>query len=844
MPAFPSAKRLPAIKLPLAIGLFGLCVIALLWGGLIFEARQERDVALSQARTDTANLVIAFREHVRRTFTAIDQVMLAIKAEFTADPDHYRLPNWLANSPFLSGMAIQVAIIGADGYLRESSLGDPPEGRLDLSDRAHFRYQLDPSAPQPFISRPVVGRGSGKMSIQISRRLERADGTFAGVLVFSLDPYYLSQFFETIDLGDQGVVALVGSDGIVRARRTRANTEIGQDLSAGRLFEHLAKADQGTFTSHARLDGRERIYSYGVVPDYPLIVTVGKEIDEVLAGARAAQKNDLLFGIGVSLVLLLLTGLLIHGTVLGRRREDAIAEQASLLQNILDVSPAAIWVKDASGRFELINEAMRRVLGRPRDKIIGHTSADMLPADAAEKVREWDDAALARSDLTVAGEHSFQRDGKLHRFLTFRRTCDIAGRWRVVGSAMDVTSLRCAEEALRSELQQREAAEAELRQAQKMEAIGKLTGGVAHDFNNLLTSVLGHIELAQRRVRDRTTRRLLENAERGARRGAQLIQHLLAFARKQRLQLEPIGLNGLILGMMELLEHTFGAAIRIETRLEDRLWPALADANQVEAAILNLAINARDAMPAGGQLTIQTANCGREGPGLPPEVSPGSDYVLMTMTDSGIGMAADVLARVFDPFFTTKDVGKGSGLGLSQVYGLARQSGGTVRIDSVVREGTTVRLYLPRAAEPAAESVAAEPETSVPLHADLNVLVVDDDEHVRGFAASCLADCGYHVIQAASGAEALDVLERTSIDIMVVDIVMPRMVGPELARRARQRHPDLPVLFMTGMANAQSLEHELGPAVQKPFRAARLIAEIDRLLDRGNERVAATARSA
>src|SRR5262249_31608964 len=262
-----------------------------------------------------------------------------------------------------------------------------------------FRYHLDPSRPQPYISKPVLGRFSGKMSIQISRRIDGADGRFAGVLVVSLDPAYLSKFFETIDIGSEGVIGLIGNDGIVRARRGRGNTDIGQDLSTSPLFEELAKAGQGSFVTQAQTDGLKRIYSYAAVPDYPLVVAVGMGLEEVLAPVEQAHRAHLAFGVVLSLILLLLTGFLLVGTLRGQRRERGRAGPAGLLQSILDVTPAGIWVKDEAGRFEMINVAMTEIFGRSKGDIIGRTPADLIPSDAARQVQQWEDAALADADV-------------------------------------------------------------------------------------------------------------------------------------------------------------------------------------------------------------------------------------------------------------------------------------------------------------------------------------------------------------------------------------------------------------------------------------------------------------
>jgi PAS domain S-box-containing protein len=399
--------------------------------------------------------------------------------------------------------------------------------------------------------------------------------------------------------------------------------------------------------------------------------------------------------------------------------------------------------------------------------------------------------------------------------------------------------LEAANRRLAAQIEEREVAEAQLRQKQRMEAIGQLTAGIAHDFNNLLTSIIGNIELVEARpgLLDERAARLLSAASGAATRGANLTAQLLAFSRQQRMTPEPLDLNTVIAGMSALLHSTIGATITIAMRPAPELWPALADAAQIELVLLNLAINSRDAMPNGGTITISTGNVTLGAPQRPDEPQPG-DYVAISVADAGVGIAADIIDKVFDPFFTTKEVGHGSGLGLSQVLGVAQQLGGGVRIDSAPGEGTTVTVFLPRAwvaardhacdARPAPhrERVAAAQHVG-------GILLVDDDPDVRAVAAAMLRDAGHTVIEAASGGAALERLdaEASHIDLLIADLAMPGMNGFELARAARQEHPDLPVLFVTGfvdMARSEESRHEA--VLQKPFRAEELTAKVAEVL--------------
>jgi signal transduction histidine kinase/ActR/RegA family two-component response regulator len=398
--------------------------------------------------------------------------------------------------------------------------------------------------------------------------------------------------------------------------------------------------------------------------------------------------------------------------------------------------------------------------------------------------------------------------------------------FRNAKDAAELANLRLVEQ-----MEERERAEAALRQAQRIEAVGRLTGGVAHDFNNLLTVVRGNIELLSRsaRLADPPERDLLAAMRAAADRGATLTGQLLAFARRQPLVPRAVDLNAVIAGMQDLLRSALGSTIQVETRPAADLWPAMVDATQIELVVLNLTINARDAMPRGGVLYIETANAAvgpPQGRGEPAEGA----YVSITVRDSGTGMTAEVRARAFEPFFTTKAPGSGSGLGLSQVYGTARQSGGGVRIDSTPGDGTSVTIYLPRAS-----TMAGPPPVSrIPSGAGRgNVLMVDDDPLVRETTAAVLRDFGYEVREASGGVQALDLLRRDDrIEVLLTDVVMPGMNGAELVRLALDVRPGLAVLFMSGYAAPEEItgalrRHRL---VRKPFLPADLATQIEAAL--------------
>ena len=397
--------------------------------------------------------------------------------------------------------------------------------------------------------------------------------------------------------------------------------------------------------------------------------------------------------------------------------------------------------------------------------------------------------------------------------------------------------------ALQTETAAREDAEGRLRQMQKIESLGQLTGGIAHDFNNMLAVVMGGIELAKRKLRTDPDRAdaLLDNAREGATRAATLTARLLAFSRNQPLAPAPLDMNKLLGGMCDMLARTLGDALEVECVYAAGLWRCYADPSEVENAVLNLAINSRDAMSMkGGKLTVETANAhiddnyARER----PEVAAGQ-YVLICVSDTGIGMAQDVADRAFDPFFTTKEVGKGTGLGLSQVFGFAKQSGGHVAIYSEVGQGTTVKLYLPRYA--GTQEIAGAEETTHLLPAGVAseiILVVEDEQRLRHFAVDALREMGYTAISAASPREALKALnEQPEITMVFTDIVMPEMTGRQLADQARELRPDLKILFTTGYTRNAVVHNgmiDVGVAfLSKPYSMGDLARKIRAVLDGG-----------
>ena len=926
------------IGLPVGIIVLSVSVIAVLWAALFYDAKRSQDAAMAQSIRDAGNLVVAYREHIRRTIGAIDQLLIAIAAAHATHPNDFRLPDWVADYPLLKGIVVQVGVMDRNGMFQASNIG--MSGPVDLSDRAHFRYHLDPAAAQPYISVPVVGRISNKWSIQITRRMSHDDTSFDGVVVVSVDPFYFSDFFNSIDLGNHGIAALVGLDHIVRARRGLSASGIGQYISGSRLFEELRKASTGHHISPSEVDHRERIHAYSTVPDYPLVVTIGFATGDVLAGPLRTARTQFAIGGILTLIIILLTWFTVRETkrrldaertrredsfrllfegnplpmwlidvatmkflavndaavthygysrdrflqmsvldirppedrekvrriimsrdqggngdrisrhvkadgdgidvlvyrrylpyrgrdaalgaiidVTERRRVEAERDRnRDFLNGIIDAVPVTIYVKDARDRrYILINRAGEKLWGLSRTEVIGKTAAELFSKETADKVAEIDQKALQSDSEVYHPAHTIYLPHNCTRVITSRRlsirNADGDAQY-ILGVLEDVTQQTTTEE--------------QLRQAQKMEAVGNLTGGIAHDFNNLLTIIIGNLDLLQSDVADNPdAAQKVDKILQASERSADLTRQMLAFSRRQSLLPKLVDINHLVADTMCLLSWALGEAITVDVQTAPDAGTVFVDGQQLGTALMNIAINARDAMPNGGTLTIATRNATLD-PGH-PAIQPdtvGGTYAVIEITDTGCGMPPEVLNRIFEPFFTTKAADKGTGLGLSMVYGFIKQSGGHISAYSEVGRGTTFRLYLPVGAEASARP--ALPHTPPPEQPNAArgqvILAVDDNPDVLAIVVAQLRSLGYLVCEADSAQTALQIISSPArVDLLFTDVVMPGgMNGKELATQARLQRPGLKVLFTSGFpvtspASGAAFEDD-DVLLSKPYR--------------------------
>ncbi|WP_099867915.1 PAS domain S-box protein [Pararhizobium haloflavum] len=499
--------------------------------------------------------------------------------------------------------------------------------------------------------------------------------------------------------------------------------------------------------------------------------------------------------------------------------------QAAKLRAILESALDAIITIDSQGIITTANPAAEALFGYAAEEFIGRNIRFLMP----DPYRTEHDRYIAnylntgqRRIIGIGREVSgLKRDGTVFPMHLAVSEFEIAGVRYFTGIIHDLTQSKATERALR--------------EAQKMEALGQLTGGIAHDFNNLLTVILGNIEMLESRLSDREQRDLAKEALEAAEAGARLTSRLLAFARRSHLEPEPVNLNQFVLSLTDILHRTLGETIQLSTVLDPSLWPVKVDPSQVESAIVNLAVNARDAMPKGGRLVLETSNARLDADAIAGlQDLPAGDYVRLSVTDTGHGMPQEVRERAFEPFFTTKETGRGTGLGLSMVYGLAKQSGGHATIYSEIDNGTSVNLYLPRSDGGMGTAAGALDDQGAFMGAGERILVVEDDERVRRLTVERLRRLNYRVLDAADAKAALHIIaNEPAIDLVFSDLVMPgKMDGRDLARAIATRYPQIRVLLTSGYSEdvVRAAELRATRILRKPYRQTELAEAIAKAL--------------
>ncbi|MFZ9484193.1 MAG: ATP-binding protein [Alphaproteobacteria bacterium] len=816
--------------------------LVLIWGTLAMFEREHHQASIRSTEMETRMLATTFAEHAEATMRLIDAATLDFAAAWPADSEGFRaeVARWEGT---LGELALQIAVVDANADIVYTTLG-VPSPTVNLRDREHIRVHLDRVHQGLFVSRPLIGRVSRKATIQFTRVIER-DGEIRGVVVVSLDPAYFSKFYGSLPMQKPIAISMIRTTGELMVR-VPDGAAIGS-IVEGLPFVAGAMTPYGNFHGAPAGGGSGRIYGFHRLAEYGLVLAAEISIDEALEEYRAERAMHVLAALGMSLALVAVLIL-----AQGKARSDR--ERAALLSEANQSLEARVGERTAelarsAKEVDKLNAFLARLLHSSPAVLYTLDAATLLPSFVSSNVASktgwtpehfladpglWkgcvhpDDAegaGISRAKLEEAGQQGTRfrfrcRDGS-YRWMQHEATLvrDAGGHpIEVAGAFWDVTETVRIEE--------------QIHERQKLEAIGQLTGGLAHDFNNLLGIVVGNLDQIGERLRpEDPLHRPYRAALDATLRGVEITRLLLAVARRQPLEVAKHDLNQLVEQMIPLVRSSVGSSIAMNVMLADAALATTLDAAILSNVVLNLAINARDAMKEkqGARILSLRTRSENIAPGADPDLEPGW-YAVLEVGDTGTGMTPAVRAQAFEPFFTTKERGKGTGLGLSMALGYATQLGGTIRIDSAIGVGTTMRVYLPMDhAEPAAkappapapEPVAAEaqgPEAGGPSRG--RILVVDDEPGLCTLACDWIRSLGYEAVGVHSPQEALEQLDAQRFDMLFTDVVMPgEMDGLALANEAKARHPGMRVLLASGYARILLENKNLpGQLLSKPYR--------------------------
>jgi PAS domain S-box-containing protein len=819
---------LQRLALPLQLLLFLGLVLSLLWSLIFLDLHRLHEEARAGSRAQVDNLARAFAEEVNSSINAIDLTLIELREEWRTGYDDFSRLVQRRQAYLQKDVGFQVSILNATGQLVYSS-SKTPAPPTDYSDREHFRVHRDLAmGDRLFISEPLIGRVSGRRSIQFTRPLIDANGAFAGVVVMSVSPDYFSRFYRTIDLGKDGSITLARESGEVLVQSPDTGKELGKRM-AGLPFQPALSVAGGWFEGSNGADGIHRLFGWRRLGARELVVMVGQSLDTVYAQYQQQRDAYFLTGAAISLVLMAFGYFLLAGLRERGMATAKLAESEARWQFALEGAAEGVWDWNIAGGELQFSRRWKEILGYRESEVGGGVDAwkeRIHPEDRSAALAELE-AHLNGGSAAYTSEHRVRcRDGSwkwvLERGMVVGT--EEGKPARMVGTMSDISKRKEAERLDADRRRALDDTRKALQQAQKLEALGRLTGGIAHDFNNILQTLTTGIQFALMSAKDAGPQKALQACQRAVERGVELTRQLLVFGRVQDAHLKTVDPARQIREIRSLLRGALPSNIAFSIDLPDALWPVRIDPLQFELAMLNLTMNARDAMPQGGQLELALRNLSLQSPMNALERG---DYLHISLVDSGGGMSEEVLARALDPFFTTKAVGKGSGMGLAQAYAFARQMGGDLALRNREGRGLEVSIYLPRASQ---EAAMPAPETVVkaaPVAARGRLLLVEDDALVRQTVQPALQDAGFDVEVAADAAQALQRLEqRQDIDLVFSDIVMPGDIsGIGLAEILRQRYPQIRVLLATGYS-----EHRVASAdiriLAKPYALPALIAAI------------------
>ncbi len=819
--------------------MFGVIGIVILWVGVLHSLSAERQAALDNAVRDTGNFTRVFQEQIIGIFRAVDQTLLYVRASYIRDPERFDISRWTEHSEFVTDPAFQVSVIGKDGYLIASSLG-PVTTRLDLSDRQHFRIPAESTEDRLFVSKPVIGRVSNKWSIQLARRIVGRDGSFAGVVVVSLDPLYLSRLYNSLNIGTEGVATLVGADGIIRSRVPGAGRGIGESLAGTLLMQAIGQSPSGSYSVLSRLDGVERVFSYRAVDGFPLFVVVGIGEREALAGYHHDRRAYLTIASLVSVLLLVVIALLVRHQIGHDRTRMALVEsnagsveKSRLLEVTLDNMTQGIMLIDAGLRLQVYNRRAVELMNLPEALLatrpplqdvlrIAWQRGDFGPC--VERFENWLDGFLAdHAGPTHFREHH-QADGTIVEVLSSNLPDG-----RIVRTFTDITERKRAEDALRA------ARDEATRSAQ---AKSEFLAMMSHEIRSPMSGLLGIIELLHDTGLNQEQREMIELV-RGS--GASLLRVLndvLDFSKidagKIELQIEPTELCPFVGGLVGSIASNAGAkGLSLSAEVGEGLptWFST-DAARLRQILVNLLGNAIKFTAAGSvRLAVTGATL--------PE---GGSAVAFAVSDSGIGIATDSISRLFEPFTqadasTTRTFG-GTGLGLTISRRLARLLGGDIAVTSELGRGSVFTLCIPLVAVEDVTAAGKAPGLDLVLPA-LRILIAEDQLTNRWLLERQLKHLGCSVATVPDGRAALAALDGADYDMLITDCHMPVMDGEALARMIRATEAThgpgrMPILGLTADVTAAMQERciaaGMNAVVAKPIDLRNLQATIARLV--------------
>jgi two-component system, cell cycle sensor histidine kinase and response regulator CckA len=794
----------------------------------------------SSAAVDVGNLARLLEQGLSATFDRINLTLL------TVAEDHARM----AKAGTIDRPAFQALLIRQLGRTPDlltlrttdaegvTEFNVPELGeRVSLGNQEFFATLRDNRRAGLHLSHPYAGRIVSTPVMIASRRVTTEDGQFAGVVTGSIELDHLSRVLDAVDVGPRGALSIRFDDLSLVARRgprvvevsfgdRRVPRELSQRIAAG--------SDAGGFEATSSLDGLRRTYAFRRLPHYPIVVVAALSQDDYLDG----WWRLLAMAIATGAIFIVATFLgAWYGLATWRRRleherllqerTERLRESEERFRTAFETSPDSVNLnRVADGVYVAINEGFSRMTGYTEAEVMGRSSLELdIWVDPADRTRLVQ--ALQERGFVENLEARFRRkDGSTLVGLMSARLIQLKGDSLHLSITRDVTEWKRAEG-------ERDRLQAQVQQTQRLEGLGRLAGGVAHDFNNLLTVILSCCEVLREELGPRAPVLLADVAQIQAagERARDLTRQLLAIARKQVVAPVVLDLASGLRRAERLLGRVLGEDVALVVEAEEGLWPVLCDPGQLEQVVMNLAVNARDAMPDGGTLTISARNAspvGPEGEGQPR-------WVRLSVRDTGSGMTPEVQAHLFEPFFTTKEKGKGTGLGLAMVHGIVAQGGGRIEVRSEVGQGSSFEILLPGTAERACP--AADPTPVAPVGGNETVLVIEDDELVRGITVRALKGGGYRVLVAASGPEALALVKQGAerIDLVVTDVIMPGPSGPEVVEALRRLRPGLRVLYVSGYpadAMARRGVGELGKTfLTKPFTAASLLERVRAVVD-------------